>query len=432
MKTYRIPDEMIHPELRESGKWIRRFLPYFKPSTFRKANRILKLMKGRSGKDLRYEEVWIPREGAPECGRHNQDWIPRDEGQPEGVRHEQDWIPRDEGRPEGVHNRQDQLPEAGSLEGVRYEQDQLTEAGSPKASKLRLCVYRSPVFSGDAPGMTSTASVSAAGTASEPVPGAASTFDAGATSAPVSGAPGLLWMHGGGYGLGIPEVDEGAFREFIRVTGCVIVAPDYRLSVEAPYPAALEDGYTALLWLKEHAASLGVRENQLMVGGFSAGGGLAAALAIYARDKGEVSIAFQMPIYPMLDDRMITASSRDNDAPVWNTRSNETGWRLYLGSLYGTQEVPAYAAPARLSNHRGLPPSFTFVGSIEPFRDETVDYMERLKEAGVPVTYKVFDGCFHAFDIVAKKSAPVIEAKKLMTERLRYAAEHYFAEQPWE
>lgn len=351
MKTYRITDEMIHPELRESGIWIRRFLPYFKHSTFRKANRILKLMKGRSGKDLRYEQVWIPR---------------------------------DDSRPD--------------------------------ASKLRLCVYRPPEFSGDAPGLLSTAGVSAAGTASESI----------------SSAPGLLWMHGGGYGLGIPEVDEGAFREFIRETGCVIVAPDYRLSVEKPYPAALEDCYAALLWLKDHASSLGVRENQLMVGGYSAGGGLAAALAIYARDKGEVSIAFQMPIYPMIDDRMITGSSRDNDAPVWNTRSNETGWRLYLGPLFGTQEVPAYAAPARLTDFHGLPPAFTFVGSIEPFRDETVDYMERLKEAGVPVTYKVFDGCFHAFDIVAKKSAPAIEAKKLMTEHLRYAAEHYFAGQEGE
>ncbi|MBN1892103.1 MAG: alpha/beta hydrolase [Clostridiales bacterium] len=341
MKTYHIPDEMIHPELRESGKWVRRFLPYFKHSTFRKANRILKLMKGRSGKDLRYEQVWIPR--------------------------------------------------AGGSEGVRHEQDRIPGAGGPEDPKLRLCVYRSPEFSGD--------------------------------------APGLLWMHGGGYGLGIPEVDEGAFREFIRETGCVIVAPDYRLSVEKPYPAALEDCYAALLWLKDHASSLGVRENQLMVGGFSAGGGLAAALSIYARDKGEVSIAFQMPIYPMLDDRMITGSSRENDAPVWNTRSNETGWRLYLGSLFGTEEVPAYAAPARLSDHRGLPPAFTFVGSIEPFRDETVDYMERLKEAGVPVNYKVFDGCFHAFDIFAKNSAPAIEARKRMTERLRYAAEHYFAEQ---
>ncbi len=292
--------------------------------------------------------------------------------------------------------------------GLRYEQVWIPRDGGPGASKLRLCIYRSPERSGDPPGGQSSDNMFATSEAS---------------------APGLLWMHGGGYGLGIPEIDEGAFRELIRETGCVIVAPDYRLSVEAPYPAALEDCYTALLWLKNHAASLGVRDNQLMVGGFSAGGGLAAALAIYARDKGEVSIAFQMPIYPMLDDRMITGSSRENDAPVWNTRSNETGWRLYLSSLYDTDEVPAYAAPARLLDFRGLPPAFTFVGSVEPFFDETVEYMERLKAAGVPVNYKVFDGCFHAFDTVAKTSAPAIEAKKIMTDHLRYATEHYFAEQ---
>jgi len=275
---------------------------------------------------------------------------------------------------------------------LRYEQIWIPrEDCRPEEPKLRLCVYR--------------------------------------PQEPTENTPAILWMHGGGYGLGIPEVDEGAFREFVREIGCVIVAPDYRLSLEKPYPAALKDCYSTLLWLRDSAPSLGVRSDQLVVGGYSAGGGLAAALAIYARDTGEVSIAFQMPIYPMLEDRMITDSSRENDAPVWNTRSNETGWRLYLGSLYGTNEVPAYAAPARLNDFRGLPPAFTFVGSIEPFLDETVEFMERLKDAGVPVNYKVFDGCFHAFDIVAKKSAPAIEAKKRMAEQIRYAAEHYFAGQ---
>lgn len=306
---------------------------------------------------------------------------------------------------------------------LRYEQIWIPrEDCRPEEPKLRLCVYRPPEFSGDAPGLLSTASVSAAGTASESA--------AGTASESISSAPGLLWMHGGGYGLGIPEVDEGAFREFVREIGCVIVAPDYRLSLEKPYPAALKDCYSTLLWLRDSAPSLGVRSDQLMVGGFSAGGGLAAALAIYARDKGEVSIAFQMPIYPMLDDRMITDSSRENDAPVWNTRSNETGWRLYLGSLYGTNEVPAYAAPARLNDFRGLPPAFTFVGSIEPFLDETVEYMERLKDAGVPVTYRIFDGCFHSFDIVASKSSPAVEAKKLIMESFRDEVTHCFAEQP--
>ncbi len=324
---FKIEDEMIHPELRKSGKWIRHFLPYFRPSTFRKGNRLLRLLKGKSGNDIRYEQIWISRDGS-----------------------------------------------------------------QPVDSKLRLCVYRPPE--------------------------------------PVVNAPGILWMHGGGYGLGIPEVDEGTFRDFIEQSGCVIVSPDYCLSVDNPYPAALEDCYAALLWLRDHASSLGVCKDQLMVGGNSAGGGLAAALTIYARDKGEVSIAFQMPIYPMLDDRMMTKSSRDNDAPVWNTRSNETGWKLYLGSLYGTEEVTAYAAPARLNDFRDLPPAFTFVGSIEPFCDETVDYMERLKAAGVPVTYKVFDGCYHAFDIISKQSSPAIEAKTWMMESFRYAVENYFAEQP--
>lgn len=126
---------------------------------------------------------------------------------------------------------------------------------------------------------------------------------------PKENAPGLLWMHGGGYAFGTPQQDSGTFKRFIKACGCTVVAPDYSLSPEAPYPAALEDCYTALLWLKNNAARLGVRSDQLMVGGVSAGGGLAAALAIYARDKNEVAIAFQMPLYPMLDDRMMTPSS---------------------------------------------------------------------------------------------------------------------------
>lgn len=275
---------------------------------------------------------------------------------------------------------------------IRYEQIRIPSHNSRgEASGLRLCVYRPLEIK--------------------------------------ENVPGLVWIHGGGYGLGIPEQDEKAILNFIRESGCTVVAPDYCLSVTAPYPAALEDCYTALLWLKENASSLGIRTDQLMVGGDSAGGGLTAALAIYARDKGEVAIAFQMPLYPMLDDRMITKSSQNNDAPVWNTKSNENGWKLYLGALYGTDKVPAYAAPARLSDFRGLPPAFTFVGSIEPFCDETVCYMEQLKAAGVSVRYKVFDGCYHAFDIIGSKSSPAKEATALLMENFRYAVKHYFAPQ---
>ncbi len=209
-----------------------------------------------------------------------------------------------------------------------------------------------------------------------------------------------------------------------------MVAPEYTHSTKAPYPAALEDCYAALLWLKQNAARLGVRPDQLMVGGVSAGGGLAAALAIYARDKGEVAIAFQLPLYPMLDDRMMTASARDNDAPMWNTRSNEAAWKLYLGDLYGSDNVPAYAAPARLTDAVGLPPAFTFVGGIEPFCDETVLYFQMLRASGVNAECTVFDGCFHAFNKIGPYTTPAKEAEAALREHFKYAAEHYFAPQP--
>ncbi len=155
-------------------------------------------------------------------------------------------------------------------------------------------------------------------------------------------------------------------------TGAVVVSPYYTLSVDKPYPAALDDCYVSLLWLKDNGERYGVRSDQIFIGGDSAGGGLTAALSLYARDKGEVNIAFQMPLYPMLDDRT-TVSSSDNMAPVWNEKSNENGWELYLGGLYGMADVPAYAAPARATDYSGLPPTCSFVGSVEPFLDETND-----------------------------------------------------------
>ena len=245
-----------------------------------------------------------------------------------------------------------------------------------------------------------------------------------------AGMPGLLWLHGGGYGMGVPEQDEHAIERFINACGCVAAAPDYRLSLDAPYPAALQDCYAALLWLKEHGVEYGMRSDQIMVGGSSAGGGLAAALCLYARDKKEAAIAFQMPLYPMLDDRMNTPSAVDNDAPLWNSRSNEISWQLYLGDLFGKGCVPAYAAPARCRNLSGLPPACSFVGSIEPFRDETVNYLEGLRAAGIPADYQVFEGCFHGFDVACPGTMIAREAVDFLMERFRYAVEHYFAAQP--
>ncbi len=247
---------------------------------------------------------------------------------------------------------------------------------------------------------------------------------------PARDVPGLLWLHGGGYAMGIPEMDEGLIRRFIAESGCVVVAPDYRLSLDAPYPAALEDCYAALLWLKEQGGGYGMRGDQIMIGGESAGGGLTAAVTLYARDRGEVAVAFQMPLYPMIDDRMKTGSSTDNDAPLWNSASNRLAWELYLGPLAGSPSVPAYAAPARAADLKGLPPACTYVGGIEPFHDETADYAKRLREAGVPLHFMEFEGCFHAFDVAGVGTRVARQARAFLMERFRYAVSHYRSEQP--
>jgi acetyl esterase/lipase len=195
--------------------------------------------------------------------------------------------------------------------------------------------------------------------------------------------------------------------------------------VVKPYPAALEDCCAALLWLRENGGRYGMRPDQVFIGGSSAGGGLTAALSLYARDAG-IPVAFQMPLYPMLDDRP-TPSNTGNTAPLWNSKSNARGWRLYLGGLYGQPQVPAYAAPARAETWAGLPPTCTFVGDIEPFFDETTAYADNLRRNGIPVHFKIFPGCFHAFDLVCPNTQVAKEAADFLEEAFRYAVGHYFA-----
>ena len=241
--------------------------------------------------------------------------------------------------------------------------------------------------------------------------------------------PGVLWVHGGGYQAGSAK-DIFATRALSLVVkfGAVLVAPDYRLSKKHPYPAALHDCWAALLYLKEHAEELGVRSDQIMVGGESAGGGMAAALCMLARDTGGVNIAFQMPLYPMLDDRD-TPSNADNHAPNWDSRRNRKAWKRYLRDAYGTDLVPVYAAPARCRDYRGLPPCYTYVGDIEPFYSETVDYVRRLNEAGVRAEVDVYPGWFHAYDIFFPTKKIVREAIAHFDEHVKYAMEHDFAPQ---
>lgn len=238
--------------------------------------------------------------------------------------------------------------------------------------------------------------------------------------------PGLLWIHGGGYALGAPEQDFSFIEDFVLASGCVVVAPDYRNSTSAPYPAAFDDCYSALLWLRDNGKEYGMREDQIFVGGNSAGGGLCAAVTLAARDRGDVKVAFQMPLYPMLDDRMITPSSQNNDAPVWNTKSNEIAWKLYLGEDYQTHKVSKYAAPLRETDYSNLPPTLTYVGNIEPFYDETVIYVDNLRKAGVNVQFKVFDGCYHGFDLLFYTNVAK-QAREFLLDGFMYAVENYFA-----
>jgi acetyl esterase/lipase len=239
---------------------------------------------------------------------------------------------------------------------------------------------------------------------------------------------GVLWLHGGGYSLGVPELNDKMYKKLIDETNCIIIAPDYRLSIDAPYPAALEDCYETLLWMKNNAKELGIRENQIMVGGESAGGGLTAALTLYARDRGEVNIAFQMPLYPMIDDQMSTESAMENNAPVWDSDQNRWAWKLYLGELF-EKDVPEYAAALRAKNYKQLPPTVTFVGELEPFRDETIQYVNNLRNAGVPVDFKLFKGCYHAFDMMCSKAEVSKQATSFLITSFKYAIKHYFAEQ---
>lgn len=245
---------------------------------------------------------------------------------------------------------------------------------------------------------------------------------------PKRNVPGILHLHGGGYHMGGPELEFHSAK-YIEMSDCVIVSPAYRLSVKEPYPAALEDCYTALLWLKENAESLGVRDDQIIVTGESAGGGLTAALTLYARDKGEVNVAFQMPLFPMIDDRNNSHSAKDNNAPGWNETTNEVGWKLYLGDLWGTDDVPAYAAPARATDYAGLPPTYTYVGALDPFCSETEQYIENLQASGVPAELDVYQGAFHGFD-VAKRADVTKRAHQNLYAWFQRALTSYTAPQP--
>jgi acetyl esterase/lipase len=214
-----------------------------------------------------------------------------------------------------------------------------------------------------------------------------------------TGRPCVYSIHGGGYVLGNRMMDDLRLAGWVTELGCVAVSVEYRLAPEHPYPAALDDCYDGLRWVHGHADELGIDPARTGISGLSAGGGLAAALALRARDRGDLPIAFQILDSPMLDDRQVTPSSRADWLEVWNRASNRFGWQSYLGDLYGTDAIPADAAPARATDLTGLPPAVVLVGSADGFRDEDVDYATRLNQAGVPTELHVYPGAPHGFSI---------------------------------
>jgi acetyl esterase/lipase len=179
------------------------------------------------------------------------------------------------------------------------------------------------------------------------------------------------------------------------------VSVEYRLAPETPFPGPLEDCYLGLKWTFEHHRELGIDPGHIGIGGTSAGGGLAAALALLARDRGEVPLRFQLLDCPMLDDRQITPSSQQDGLHIWNRDSNAFGWRSYLGDLYGTPQVPAYAAAARATDVSGLPPAYVCVGAVDGFRDEDIEYATRLNQAGVATELHVYAGVPHGVMLFA-------------------------------
>ena len=209
-------------------------------------------------------------------------------------------------------------------------------------------------------------------------------------------ASGYLHIHGGGYLFGSPEGSDPMNLHLASILNIVILSVDYRLAPENPIPAPLDDCYAALGWLHENAAELGVDPERIGVGGESAGGGLAAALAIKARDEEEYGLCWQQLTYPMLDDR--TGSSQHYGDPlvgefVWTRELNQYGWSSYLGNA----ERTAPQVPGRLEEFRGLPPAWMFKASLDLFRDENILYAQNLMRSGVACDLVVYPGACHAF-----------------------------------
>jgi acetyl esterase/lipase len=211
--------------------------------------------------------------------------------------------------------------------------------------------------------------------------------------------PALLWMHGGGYLWDNADRAYPLIKGIIAATGCAVVAVDYRLAPETPHPGPVEDCYAALKWFYTHAEELGVDASCIAIDGESAGAGLAAALALLTRDRGEVPLLFQLLMYPMLDDH--TTKTTDlhpyTGEYIWTVDDNRFAWTAYLGQEPGRANISPYAAASRHERLEGLPPAFIGVGALDLFVEEDLEYARQLMRAGVPTELHVYPGALHMF-----------------------------------
>lgn len=210
---------------------------------------------------------------------------------------------------------------------------------------------------------------------------------------------GLLWIHGGGYIVGAAK-DDGHGIGFAEHVGCTVVSVDYRMAPESTYRASIADCFAALNWMIDNVDALGVDPTRIAIGGASAGGGLTAGLALYNRDNKGHDLAFQLLIYPMIDDTHDTPSGHEITHPtVWNRDVSFKAWKMYLADEYGSDDVSPYAAAARAKDLSGLPPAFVTVGTMDLFRDEDINYAQRLMAAGVPTELQVYAGMYHGAEM---------------------------------
>ncbi|MBT2186446.1 alpha/beta hydrolase [Sphingobium nicotianae] len=237
--------------------------------------------------------------------------------------------------------------------------------------------------------------------------------------------PVLLYLHGGGYVMGTAESSgAGAVRTADEVK-CLVVSVDYRLAPETKAPGAAEDAHAVLAWLNKEAAALGIDTDRIAIGGDSAGGGLAAATALLARDKGLYKLCFQLLVYPMLDDRTAANGAQNPHVGdfIWQHDHNVFAWTAYLGAAPGGDDVSPYAAAARAKDLAGLPPAYISVGALDLFLEEDMAYAARLAAAGVPTELHVYPGAYHAFEFNAESDVSIrAEADKRRALKRAFAA----------